>query len=90
MQLVAAYLKLTAQQELLEKGQAILAANVDPDDGSILVNDATKGVMLGGALLGLTFDVPGSKNAAGGTSWNARDTYEVTFGPGSSSAGASS
>jgi len=73
---------LRAEEALIAAGERILAANVDPADGLIIVNDDTAAVMLGGALLGLTFDVPGSDNGAEGTKWNARDTYDSAMGPG--------
>ena len=72
-------LALQVEQALIEKGEAILTANVDPDDGFIVVNDETTAVMLGGALLGLTFNVPGPD---GDISWNARKTYNAAVNEG--------
>ena len=48
---------LEAEQSLIDEGEEILEANVDPDDGLVLVNDDTKRVMATGATMNWTYFV---------------------------------
>jgi hypothetical protein len=62
-----------AEQALIDAGEAILEANVDPEDGRIFVNDDTTRVMATGAAMGWDYNVDGQ-------SISARDTYESAIG----------
>jgi hypothetical protein len=62
-----------AEQALIDAGEAILEANVDPEDGEIFVNDDTTRVMATGAAMGWDYNVNGQ-------SISARDTYESAMG----------
>lgn len=62
-----------AEQALLDAGEAILEANVDPEDGQVFVNDDTERVMATGAAMGWEFQVNGKPT-------DARETWESTFG----------
>lgn len=62
-----------AEQALIDAGEAILEANVDPADGEVFVNDDTERVMATGAAMGWDYSVNGEF-------LDARDTYDTTFG----------
>lgn len=64
---------VNAETALIRAGEAILAANVDPADNKIFVNDDTKRVMATGAAMDWSFTVAGTR-------YNARATYENALG----------
>lgn len=59
---------VAAEQALIDAGEAILEANIDPEDGLIFINDDTHRVMGTGAAMGWSYHVAG-------TTYDARATY---------------
>lgn len=64
---------VAAEQALIDAGERILEANVDPADGQIFVNDDTVRVMTTGAAMGWEYTVNGQV-------YDAQGSYELLFG----------
>jgi hypothetical protein len=64
---------VTAEQALIDAAEAILERNVDPADGLVNVTDETQAVMATAAAAGFVLYV-------NGVEYDARATYEETFG----------